>query len=509
MTRGSTRGSRSFQVSGARSGDTRWLFGDQLGPHFVDSPDQSILIVESRNVFARRRFHRQKAHLVLSAMRHRAAELGEQCDYRRARTYTEALDDLQVSVCHPTSFAAKRLVDALPGARLLPARGFATSMEDFRAWADGRGAHRLLMEDHYRLARRRFGVLMDGEEPAGGRWNLDADNRLPPPKGETGLGVPEPWWPVEDEIDEEVRRDLDRWQADGDVSFIGVDGPRRFPATTTEAQARLDHFVEHRLGTFGPYEDAMLAGDAWMSHSLISASLNLGLLDPLDVVRQVEAAYRNSDVPLSSVEGFIRQVIGWRDYIWNLYWYLGPDYRHRNALRADTDLPRWFAELDADAVRARCLSSVLAGVRDHAWVHHIPRLMVLGNYAMQRGWQPEQVMDWFHRAFIDGYDWVMVPNATGMSQYADGGRITTKPYASGGAYIDRMSDYCGGCAYRPSVRVGEQACPYSAGYWWFLNRHRAEFTGNHRLAQPLRGLDRLSDLEALVAQEDHRGSAAP
>ena len=499
----------SASVSTAAAGGVRWLFGDQLGPHFVDSDQQRVLLIESRNVFARRRFHRQKAHLVLSAMRHRAAELGERCDYRRSRTYVEALGDTRVSVCHPTSFAAKRLVDALPTVEVLPARGFATSMADFRAWADGRGARRLLMEDHYRLARRRLGVLMDGDEPAGGRWNLDADNRLPPPKGTTGLGIPEPWWPVEDEIDDEVRRDLDRWQADGDVSFIGVDGPRRFPATTAEALARFVHFVGHRLGTFGPYEDAMLAGDAWMAHSLISASLNLGLLDPLDVVQRVETAYRAGDVPLASAEGFIRQVIGWRDYIWNLYWYLGQDYRDRNALRAEKDVPAWFAELDANAVQARCLSSVLAGVRDHAWVHHIPRLMVLGNYAMQRGWQPEQVVDWFHRAFIDGYDWVMVPNAIGMSQYADGGQITTKPYASGGAYIDRMSDYCGGCVYKPTVRVGEQACPYAAGYWWFLHRHRAEFTGNHRLAQSLRGIDRLSDLEALVEQENQRGSAAP
>ena len=177
-------------------------------------------------------------------------------------------------------------------------------------------------------------------------------------------------------------------------------------------------------------------------------------------------------MPIASVEGFVRQVIGWRDYIWNLYWHLGPDYRHRNALHARRDIPAWFAELDADAVRARCLSSVLArGPGTRLGAPH-PRLMVLGNYAMQRGWNPAQVTDWFHRAFVDGYDWVMVPNVVGMSQYADGGLITTKPYAGGGAYINRMSDYCGGCALPPSVRVGEKACPFTAGYWWFLNRHR-------------------------------------
>ena len=497
------------------SGDVRWLFGDQLGPHFLDSPDQRVLLIESRKVFARRRFHRQKAHLVLSAMRHRAAELGEQCDYRRAATYGPAAREVigqggTLSVCHPTSFAALDLVRRIPGVQVLPARGFATSISDFAAWADGRGARRLLMEDHYRLVRRRLDILMEGDEPVGGRWNFDADNRLPPPKARAaGIGVSDPWWPVEDDIDDEVRRDLDRWERDGDVAFIGVDGPRLFPATAQEASAALEHFLADRLVAFGPYEDAMLAGDPWMAHSLLSSSLNLGLLDPLDVVQRAESAYRKADLPLSSVEGLVRQVIGWRDYIWNLYWHLGPDYRSRNALHAKGNIPDWFAELDADAVQARCLSSILSDVRDHAWVHHIPRLMVLGNYAMQRGWDPAQVTDWFHRAFIDGYDWVMVPNVVGMSQYADGGQITTKPYAGGGAYINRMSDYCGACAYSPTVRVGEKACPFTAGYWAFLDRHRGEFAANHRMAQAVRGLDRLKDLELLVLQERDRGSTAP
>jgi deoxyribodipyrimidine photolyase-related protein len=246
-----------------------------------------------------------------------------------------------------------------------------------------------------------------------------------------------------------------------------------------------------------------------MAHSLLSSSLNLGLLDPLDVVQRAEQEYRGANLPLASVEGFIRQVIGWRDYIWNLYWHLGPDYRQRNALHARENIPDWFADLDAGAVQAQCVSSILADIRDHAWVHHIPRLMVLGNYAMQRGWDPAQVTDWFHRAFVDGYDWVMVPNVVGMSQYADGGQITTKPYAGGGAYINRMSDYCGGCAYSPTVRVGAKACPFTAGYWAFLDRHRSNFAGNHRMAQAVRGLDRLKDLELLVLQERDRGSTAP
>jgi deoxyribodipyrimidine photolyase-related protein len=195
--------------------------------------------------------------------------------------------------------------------------------------------------------------------------------------------------------------------------------------------------------------------------------------------------------------------------VWHLYWHLGEGYRHSNELRATSAVPQWFWELDADTVQARCLSEVLRGVRERGWVHHIPRLMVLGNYALQRGWDPAEMTEWFHRSFVDGYDWVMVPNVVGMSQHADGGVMATKPYAAGGAYINRMSDFCKPCPYDPRVRAGERACPYTAGYWAFLHRNRERLSGNARMGQPLRGLDRLSDREALVEQEASRGSDPP
>ena len=488
----------------------RWLFGDQLGPHFLDVADQPVLMIEARGVFARRRFHRAKAHLVLSAMRHRAAELGDQCVYVRADSYAEVLDRMgePLSVCHPTSRAAMEFALRRGDIETLPARGFATSADDFERWATSRGSRRLLMEDFYREARRRLRVLMDGAEPVGGRWNFDADNREPPPRSST-LGVAEPQWPVEDEIDAEVRYDLDRWERDGHVRFLGADGPRRFAATRSEALAVLDGFITYRLPEFGPHEDAMLSADPWMAHSLLSGPMNLGLLDPIEVVTRAEGAFRRGDAPLGSVEGFIRQVIGWRDYVWNLYWHLPAAYRDRNELHATEPVPDWFSELDAGSVDAACLSQILAGVRDNGWVHHIPRLMVLGNYAMQRGWDPAEVTDWFHRAFVDGYDWVMVPNVVGMSQYADGGILATKPYAAGGAYIDRMSDYCSECPYDPRTRVGPKACPVTAGYWAFLHRNRDRLAANPRLARPLSGLHRLTDLEPLLVQEAARGSAAP
>ncbi|OBK18277.1 deoxyribodipyrimidine photolyase [Mycobacterium sp. 1165196.3] len=492
------------------SPDTRrWCFADQLGPHFLDHRDQPVLLIESRAVFGRRRFHRRKAHLVLSALRHRAAELGDQALFLRTRTYGEALERVRepISVCQPTTWAADGFVRSRPAIEVLPARGFCTDRADFDEWA--KRQRTLLLENFYRDARRRFELLMDGEQPVGGRWNFDADNREPAPKGAETLGVPAPWRPDEDEIDEQVRADLDRWERDGDAAFVGRDGPREFPVTATEAQTALAVFVRDRLPHFGPHEDAMLSGDRCMAHSLLSAPMNLGLLDPLDCAYAAEDAYRAGNAPLASVEGYIRQLIGWRDYIWHVYWYFGPDYRRHNALQAHAGLPEWFAELDADAVEARCLRDVLAQVRDHGWAHHIPRLMVLSNYALQRGWDPAAVTDWFHRCFVDGYDWVMVANVVGMSQHADGGLMATKPYAAGGAYINRMSDYCGHCVYRPAERVGERACPFTAGYWMFLQRNKNYLGGNTRMSQPLAGLRRLTDLDDVIEQQRRLGQAAP
>jgi deoxyribodipyrimidine photolyase-related protein len=499
-----------------RSPDTRrWCFADQLGPHFLDDADQQVLLIEARSVFRRRRFHRQKAHLLLSALRHRAAELGDRALFLRTGTYGEALDRVPepLSVCAPTTWPARDFVLRRPGVQVLAARGFVTGQADFRRWADGRGPRRLLMDDFYRAARRHHDVLMDGGEPVGGTWNLDHDNREPPPP-DGRVPVPAPWLPEEDDIDAEVRRDLDAWVADGDVAFVGADGPRLFPVTADEAVRRLTDFLDLRLRAFGPYEDAMLAGDPWLAHSMLSATMNLGLVDPADAVHRAERAYRDSvaagnPLPLNSVEGYVRQVMGWRDYIWHLYWYLGRDYRHGNALDAHEEVPAWLAELDAEAVDAHCLSAVLTGLRERGWVHHIERLMVLGNYALQRGIRPLAMTDWFHRLFVDGYDWVMVANVVGMSQHADGGVLATKPYAAGGAYIDRMSDYCGGCRYDPRKRLGEDACPFTAGYWAFLERNRERLAGNRRMRRPLAGLDRLEGLPAVVDQEVRRGTDPP
>lgn len=484
---------------------SRWLFGDQLGPHFSDQ--QTVYLVENRRAFGRYPIHRQKAHLLLSALRHRATAANT--FLIQADSYTDARSRMpaELEVIDPTSFAARDLVRRFTDVHVLPSRGFMTSATEFADWAMGR--KRLVMEDWYRHVRTAHDILMSDGKPVGGRWNFDADNREPPPKGVNTLGLPI-WTPQEDDIDAQVRIDLDTWQAEGVIECIGKDGPRWFAATRSEALAALEHFIEYRLPLFGPYEDAMLTGDPVLAHSMLSVPLNLGLLEPREIVDAALHAYDSGHAPLASVEGLIRQVIGWREFIWHVYWHFGPDYvTSSNALDAHEPLPRWFADAQADDVDAVCLRTALSDVSERGWTHHIMRLMVLGNWALQRGYQPAQTTAWFQRAFIDGYPWVMAANVIGMALYADGGRMSTKPYASGGAYIKRMSNFCGSCRYKPNVRVGEDACPFTAGYWWFLDRNEARLADNHRLAQPRAGLKRLTDREELVRAEMRRGARAP
>ncbi|MBC7723461.1 MAG: cryptochrome/photolyase family protein [Burkholderiaceae bacterium] len=481
----------------------RWIFAGQLGPLFDDGG--RMLLVEAMAPLRRAPIHRAKAHLILSAIRHRAAELGDRVEYHRVESYREVVagrDDLEV--VDPTSYAARALVRSV-GANVLPSRGFVTTEEEFSAWAAGRGAKRLLMEDFYRAMRGRTGLLMEGDAPVGGTWDYDHDNRQPPPKKAVTLGLPDPWWPTEDDIDVEVRADLDRWDRDGDIRLIGNDGPRRFAATAGEATLALEDFIDSRLGDFGPFEDATLTHDWTMAHSLLSAPMNLGLLDPREVVDRVVAEHAAGRAPIASVEGVVRQIAGWRDWVWHLYWQLGSDYTTtNNFLGATAPLPRELLELDADAIEAKCLSETVRGVRDHGWAHHIQRLMIIGNHALQRGYDPAQLNDWFVSMFVDGTPWVMPANVVGMSQHADGGIVATKPYAAGGAYINKMSDYCGSCRFDPKVRLGPTACPFTAGYWAFLDRTEPVLRGNHRMAQPLAGLRRLSDREAVVDQESRR-----
>jgi deoxyribodipyrimidine photolyase-related protein len=480
---------------------TVWILGDQLsrdhGPlRDLEPDDCRVLLVESEALLRGQRWHRQRLHLVISAMRHFADELrdaGFEVDHRRAatlaagvRAHRAAFESSRVIAARPFSLDANERLGDLD-VELVEHDFFLTNATDFGEWADGR--KRLRMEDFYRWQRQRLEVLMDGDQPAGGEWNFDADNREPPPRDGRS-------WPTItrfelDDVDRSVLADLD---ADAEIDCWGDDPDGYWPVTRAQALVRLDEFVTDGLAPFGPHEDAMLDTEWKLAHSVLSSSLNLGLLHPEEVVRAVEVAYREGRAPINSAEGFIRQVIGWREYVWCLYWYWGADYRTRNALQARRPVPPAFTG-DAPTEMA-CVETTVAGLRERAYGHHIQRLMVLGNLALTSGVEPWAMSEWMRVTFIDGAEWVMVPNVLGMALHADGGEMATKPYASGGAYLNRMSDSCRGCRFDPKKRVGGDACPFTSLYWDFLARNAEALAGNHRMGRQLAGMRRLSDLDA-------------
>jgi deoxyribodipyrimidine photolyase-related protein len=478
---------------------TVWVLGDQLhrslGALGAARPGvDRVLVIESHAKLAARPWHRQRAHLVLTALRRFVDELrdeGFEVDHRRAPTFTAGLAahrrELRpdrVIATEPNSWAATELLGTL-GVGTQRSEQFLCHRDDFVAWA---GERSVKMEDFYRWQRRRTGYLMDGDEPLGGRWNFDHDNREPPPRD--GRSWPEVLRDDLDEVDRAVLAEL--------PDSCWGDEPDGTWATTREgALRRLDHAVQHVLPHFGPHEDAMLSSSWQMAHTLLSPYLNLGLLMPGEVCERVDAAHRAGHVPLASAEGFVRQVIGWREYVWGRYWQWMPEYRIANELGARRPLP---PVLLGAPTRMACVQHVMATVREHGWAHHIQRLMVLGNLALTAGVDPWELTEWMWSAFVDGAEWVMLPNVLGMALHADGGRMATKPYASGGAYIDRMSDYCKGCHYDRRARVGDDACPFTTLYWDFLDRHHDRFLRNARVARQVRASERLVDLPEVRAR---------
>ena len=495
------------------------VLGDQLSDDLsslrMADPTQDVVVMAE--VMAEATpvpHHPQKIALVLTAMRKFAARL-------RGRGFTIAYSRLDDPGTGPTLPAellrrmaetgATEIIATSPGdwrllsalqdlplpLRLLPDDRFICPPEVFAAWAKDRKS--LRMEWFYRDMRRRTGLLMEGGQPAGGQWNFDHDNRKP---AAPDLLRPKP---LRFPPDAETEAVLDLVAARFPTHF-GTLRPFHWPTDRTQALQALDHFVTYSLPRFGDEQDAMLEGDPTLSHSLLSSSLNLGLLTPLEVCQRAEAAYRSGHAPLPAVEGFIRQIIGWREYVRGIWAMEGPTYLTRNALNHKAPLPPAYW---AAPTKMNCMSKAVAQTRDLAYAHHIQRLMVTGNFALLAGVDPSEVHEWYLAVYIDAFEWVEAPNTLGMSQFADGGLLASKPYVSSGAYIDRMSDYCGTCHYHVKDRIGPKACPFNPLYWHFLNRHRARFAANPRMAQMYRTWDKmdeahratvLSDAEAILGR---------
>ena len=452
-----------------------------------DPAKDVIVLVESKRMITGRKWHGQRLHFLISSARHFAAHLetlGFTVRYEKAATTIEGLQkvkmefpDRPVISAEPSSFRQFAALKEF-GVQFVPNDFFLTPRPLFAQWADGQKSY--LMENFYRLQRTRLDVLMEKGKPVGGAWNFDKENRLPPPKNYT--------WPAylqhtRDQIDKEVAEE------------IGYTPDTTWATTRKGALAQLKNFIDNHFAQFGPYEDAMALDNWALHHSLLSPYLNNGLLHAQEVIDAAEAAFKTGDIPIASAEGFVRQVIGWREYVNGMYWYLGPDYRENNQLGANRPLLPLFS--DANKTQMNCVKTIVSDIENRAWVHHIPRLMVLSNLALITGTNPQEFLDWMREVFIDASEWVMVPNVIGMGLHADGGAMMSKPYAAGGAYISRMGSYCKSCVYDPKLRVGETACPFTTLYWDFLDRHKETFVKNHRMSQQINGLKRLSDLEEL------------
>lgn len=489
-----------------------FVLGDQLDPASAalrdfDLRTDRILMGEVESEIRRIPNHRQRVVLFLAAMRHardRFRARGFEVDYRAigdaevAEAATSLPELLRSAV---DEGAPERVVLLRPGRHDLleelqsVAREagveldvrendrFLCTTEEFDGWAAGRKS--LVLEHFYRWMRRRHDVLMDGDAPATGTWNYDADNReafSEAPDSPRPLGFPP------DRTTAEVIALVEERFPELPGSTAAFD----WPVTPEDARTALDDFVEHRLASFGKWQDAMWTGRVWLWHSRIAPALNLGLLEPREAVEAAERAFRDGRVPIASAEGFVRQILGWREYVRGVYWRFMPEYAEHNALEATEDLPKlfWTGE-----TRMHCLSEVVGQLLEHAWAHHIQRLMVAGLFALLYGADPRRVNDWFVALYVDSVDWVTLPNVQGMSQYADGGILGTKPYIASGRYVDRQSDYCSRCRFDPKKASGEDACPFTTLYWEFLDRHRERLSGIRRMRFQVANLDRKADEE--------------
>ncbi len=482
------------------------IFGDQLNEdhavlQVLDRTQDQLVMGELAAEASYVNHHGQKIALIFSAMRHVADELAEQgwtVTYRcfdtssSVQTFTDLVEQTlkqadfdEVVVSWPGEW---RVLEEIRGwekklgvaVTILPDSRFLNPLEEFERWADGR--KQLRMEFFYREMRRRTGLLMDKDQPVGGQWNFDADNRKRWP------GEPQAVHPMRFKHDETTRKVLELVASK--LPHFGELENFDYPVTRTQARRALAHFVDRALPYFGDFQDALPDEEDYLFHSRLSSSLNLGLLTPMEVCRAAEQAWKEDKAPLNAVEGFIRQVIGWREYIRGIYWLKMPEYAELNDLNNDQPLPDWYW---SGKTRMRCLAQAIGATRRNAYAHHIQRLMVTGNFALILGVVPKEICEWYLAVYADAYDWVELPNTLGMVMHADGGVLASKPYAASGKYIQRMGDHCKSCCYKVSETVGEAACPFNALYWDFLIRHRERFESNPRMKMMYRNVDKMDN----------------
>lgn len=492
------------------------VLGDQLhpDPHPLLSKataEDWVLMAEVPDEATHVWSHQARTALFFSAMRHfarRQQAAGQPVVYQRigehrAHSLSEAVtlfvakhpDIDSLCILEPGDV---RVADALQDCtrqlkrrlEIWPDPHFLCTIPDFAAWAarsDKAGRDSLRMEFFYRWMRQRTGYLMQDGQPVGGQWNYDAENRA-------GFGasgpptVPQPRNFPPDELTQQACADVMAHFPEHPGSLEHF----RWPVTPEDALHALDDFIVHRLPMFGQWQDAMWQGEPFLWHALISAAMNLKLLDPRVVIERAEAAYHDGHAPLAAVEGFIRQILGWREFVRGIYWRYPDQWPSFNALDAQRPLPAWFW---SGHTHAACLKAVIGQTLAHGYAHHIQRLMVTGNFALLAGLTPRAVGDWYLAVYVDAVAWVEEPNTLGMALFALGGRMTSKPYIASGAYIKRMSNYCKGCIYRPEIRTGPQACPFTTLYWDFLMRHESLLRKNARMAMPYKNLDRMADTE--------------
>lgn len=493
----------------------RLILGDQLNEQIsslsdCDKQNDVVLIAEVREEATYVKHHKKKIVLLFSAMRHFASQLRD-ANFNVAYRYYDD-EDNQGSLLNEVKLALQRhklqhVVVTFPGEyRLLksmqqweqvlgvsveirPDDRFISTPEQFSKWADGRKQWR--MEYFYRDMRRQTGLLMEGDQPIGGKWNFDHDNRKSMP---ADVQPPKPYTVEPDETTQAVMKLVENTFTD----HMGSATDFSYAVTRSQALEVAKLFIEQRLPNFGDYQDAMREGDVWLFHSHLSFYLNSGLLLPLEVMQMAEQAYFDNAAPLNAVEGFIRQILGWREYVRGFYWHCMPTLQHDNYFEHTKALPEfyWTAHTNMNCMR-QCISDT----KQHAYAHHIQRLMVIGNFSLLAGLDPVAVNEWYLLVYADAYEWVEMPNVSGMILFADGGKLASKPYVASGQYINRMSDYCKNCGYSVSKKTGPKACPFNYLYWDFLIKHQDKLAKNPRMALIYKSLGRMSEDNIAAMQE--------